>query len=545
MENGGIKVKNNKKCKRIFLSLFMVIIMMIGLIGCAAHTNKDDNQEGGEVSASGNEQEGYIVKTLKLEGGTDWGTPNPFLNESRGPGTAKRNLVYGSLLEKDEKEDIPWLAESWNFEEKDYTFTLFENATFQDGEPLTTEDVAFTIDYYKEHPPVSNSLGAGESFIIDSYEIVDERTITLTVKEANADTLTNLGSFVIIPKHIWDQVEDPYSYNGEGYLVGSGAYKCTAYDGATGTYEFTAYEGWCNGKQGAEKIQFVPVSDPILAFENKEIDITTMPVDLKDKYMDDSSIEILEKTNDFGYKLLINYEKCPDFLDVELRKAIYSALDRQSVVDNVFRGAGTVGSAGYVPEGSLYYNEDVVKYEYNEAAAKEVLGEKGFSMTLLTADSGTDLGVAEIIKNNLIAAGVEVIVKAYDSATRDTMINNGEYKFALVGNGGWGNNPPTFMKTLFSDESKFTGKNPHYMGAIGHSSKEMTDLAEAQAYETNFDKRIEIFKDLEKIVSEEIPIFVIANSSSYSMYRKDYYDGWMKTYAYQQAEQNRLSFMAP
>lgn len=522
-----------------------MVIMIIGLIGCGKNTNKDYNQEGGNISASANEEDGYAVKTLKLEGGTDWGTPNPFLNESRGPGTAKRNLVYGSLLEKDEKEDIPWLAESWEFKDKDYTFTLFENATFQDGEPLTTEDVAFTIDYYKEHPPISNSLGAGESFIIDSYEIVDERTITVTVKEANADTLTNLGSFVIIPKHIWEQVEDPYSYNGEGYLVGSGAYKCTAYDGATGTYEFTAYEGWCNGKQGAEKIQFVPVSDPILAFENKEIDITTMPVDLKDKYMDDSSIEILEKTNDFGYKLLINYEKCPDFLDIELRKAIYSALDRQSVVDNVFRGAGTVGSAGYVPEGSLYYNEDVEKYEYNEAAAKEVLGEKGFSVTLLTADSGTDVGVAEIIKNNLIAAGVEVTVKAYDSATRDTMINNGEYEFALVGNGGWGNNPPTFMKTLFSDESKFTGKNPHYMGAIGHSSKEMTELAEAQAYETNFEKRVEIFKELEKIVSEEIPIFVIANSSSYSMYHRDYYDGWMKTYAYQQAEQNRLSFMAP
>lgn len=36
----------------------------------------------------------------------------------------------------------------------------------------------------------------------------------------------------------------------------------TAYDGATGSYEFTAFDGWCNGEQAAEKIQFVPVSDP-------------------------------------------------------------------------------------------------------------------------------------------------------------------------------------------------------------------------------------------------------------------------------------------
>jgi peptide/nickel transport system substrate-binding protein len=82
------------------------------------------------------------------------------------------------------------------------------------------------------------------------------------------------------------------------------------------------------------------------------------------------------------------------------------------------------------------------------------------------------------------------------------------------------------------------------MGAIGHSSKEMTELAESQVYETDFDARIKIFKDLQYLVSKEIPLFVVANKSSYSMYKKDYYDGWMKTYAYQQAEQNRLSYMA-
>ena len=72
----------------------------------------------------------------------------------------------------------------------------------------------------------------------------------------------------------------------------------------------------------------------------------------------------------------------------------------------------------------------------------------------------------------------------------------------------------------------------------------MTALAEAQAAETDFDARVALFRELELLVSQEIPIFVIANQSTYSMYRTDYYDGWMKTYAYQQAEQNRLSYMA-
>ena len=123
------------------------------------------------------------------------------------------------------------------------------------------------------------------------------------------------------------------------------------------------------------------------------------------------------------------------------------------------------------------------------------------------------------------------------------MIYEGNFEFAIVGNGGWGNNPPTYMRTLFSDEVKFSGTSPIYMAAIGHSSETLTELAEKQVYETDFQARIEIFKELQKEVSDEIPLFVIANKSSYSIYRKDYYDGWMKTYAYQQAEQNRLSYM--
>lgn len=504
---------------------------------------KDQNAAAETGGAETKKSEGYLVDTLKLEGGTDWGAPSPFLNASRGPGTAKMNLVFASLIDEDENGDIPWLAKSWTIEGNDYTFTLYPDTTFHDGEPLTTEDVAFSIDYYKEHTPVSNYLGTGDSFIVDEYNIVDDRTITITVKESMADTLTNVGSFVILPKHVWEKVEDPNTYTGDGYLTGSGAYMCTAYDGATGSYEFTAFDGFKGGKPAAGRVLFVPVSDPLLAFENEEIDITSMPADLKDRYAGDPSIGIVDKANDMGYKLLINFEKCPDFLDIGLRKALYAALDRQAVVDKVFRGAGSVGSAGYVPEGSIYYNDKCVRYEYDPETAKAALDGKGFEVTVLAADSGDDVAIAEIIKLNLEAAGMKVNVAAYDSATRDDMVNSGDYEFALVGNGGWGNNPPKYMRTIFSDKSKNQGGNPHSMGPIGYSNEEITKLAEDQLYEVDFEARKQMFKDLEALVSEEVPLIVVANKSSYSMYRKDYYDGWMKTYAYQQAEQNRLSFM--
>ena len=81
------------------------------------------------------------------------------------------------------------------------------------------------------------------------------------------------------------------------------------------------------------------------------------------------------------------------------------------------------------------------------------------------------------------------------------------------------------------------------MGPIGYENAQITELAEAQKLETDFEARKAIFQELQVLISQEIPLIVIANQSSYSMYRKDVYDGWMKTYAYQQAEQNRLSYM--
>lgn len=535
-----------KQWKKKLSAALAAVILVLSLVGCG----KSDDLVGVTVigqkpaadSAFATEHE--IVPVLRLEGGTDWGTPNPFLCAPRGPGTAKMRLVYGSLLEKDEKGDTAFLASQWTVDGQTYTFTLAEGLTFQDGKPLTTADVAFSIDYYKEHPPVSNTLGAGDDFKVESYEIQDEQTISITVKKATADTLSDLGSFVILPKHVWQTVEDPTTFTGDGYLTGSGPYRCATYDGATGAYEFTAFEGWKGAYQpAAEKIQFVPVSDALLAFDNGEIDITSVPADLLAAYQSDPAIALVEKTNDFGYKLLVNYEKEPDFLDLSLRKALYAAVNRQAVVDKVFRGQGTVGSAGYVPQGSGFYNEAVETYAYDPAAAKAVFTNTGYSMKLLSSDSGDDVAIAELIRNDLQAAGITVTVEAYDSATRDDKVNNGDYELALVGNGGWGNNPPTYMRTLFSDQSKFKGGNPHSMGAIGYNNPVMTDLAEQTATETDFETRKQLFMDLQMMVSQEIPIFVIANQSSYSMYRKDTYDGWMKTYAYQQAEQNRLSYM--
>lgn len=201
------------------------------------------------------------------------GRSSVYLHASRGPGNAKKDLIFASLLEADEKGIVGWMAESWKVDGNDYTFTLHPDAKFHDGEPLTAEDVAFTIDYYRQFPPVNNPLGAGESFLISGYEVLDPQRIKISVNRSDAVTLTALGGFEILPKHIWERVEDPMTYSEPDAFIGSGAYCFSSYDGAAGSYEFTAFDGFCAGEPAADRIQFVPVSDELLAFENGEIDI--------------------------------------------------------------------------------------------------------------------------------------------------------------------------------------------------------------------------------------------------------------------------------
>ena len=535
MEPDPIIKRIAKKRYRSGMFLIALLFLFSSLLSLTACTDGSDSRQ----PDSGN----YQIEVLRLAGGTDWGAPNPYLHTSRGPGNGKKNLVFASLLEADEQGPVGWMAESWTAENNQFIFKLHDNARFHDGKPLTSADVAFTIEYYRQHPPVDNPLGHGGDFLIDQVEIIDDLQILIRTKEVTATTLQALGSFTILPRHIWEGVSDPLIFNEAAAFIGSGAYRFVSYDGADGTYAFAAFADFCAGRPAAAEIRFVPVSDELLAFEQEEIDIAAMPPDLADRYLDNPEIGVVDKANDFGYKMLIQFEKLPQFLDLELRQALYYAMDRQAVVDKVFRGLGQVGSAGYAPSGSEFYNPDCLTYDYDPDLARERLAGLDLEVTLLAANAGDDLKISELIKLDLEAAGIMVNVIAYDSAVRDDMVNNGQYELALVGNGGWGGRAPAYLRTIFSDASKNQGGNPHSMGPIGYSSQIITRLAEEQALETDLSKRKELFKALQMEISREIPLIVVATRSTYSIYRKQTFDGWMKTYDYQQTEQIRLSYM--
>ncbi|WP_432765943.1 ABC transporter substrate-binding protein [Methanothrix soehngenii] len=104
----------------------------------------------------------------------DWGFPSPYGHYPRGPGYIRMSLIFDTLVWKDQNGYVPALAESWQLEDDAYVFDLRKNATWQDGEPFTANDVVFTIDYTKEHPyPLVSPK------LVKSAEALDDYTVKL------------------------------------------------------------------------------------------------------------------------------------------------------------------------------------------------------------------------------------------------------------------------------------------------------------------------------------------------------------------------------
>ncbi len=472
--------------------------------------------------------------TLRLEGG-NVGVPNPFRHTIRGPGIARMQILYDSLLEKDENGEIPWLAESWESNEDGtvYTFRLRENAFWHDGEPLTAEDVAFTFAYYRKHLPVYGRLSAGGEYIVADARALDARTVEMTLPRFDNTYLASVGSARILPKHIWEKVDDPTAYDGEGVAVGSGPYRLDRFDAKQGAYRYVAFERYWGPKPAAEAVEWVPVGDRTLAFEKGEIDLINAPVDLLPRYKNDPAFTIMTAHSLHSYRLMMNMEAVPALHDVAVRKAVAYALDREGLVKSVARGSATVSSMGYVPTESPWHNPEIERYARDPLRAKELLGGRSFSFSLLTDNTPEGTKAAELIKLSLAAVGIDAAVKSVEARTRDNAMRTGEYELLLVNFGGLGGDPD-FIRALYGVEAGLVK---------GWSNAEMSELLNAQAAERDGDVRKAMVFRIQEILAEEVPVVMLFGMVDNFVYRSGKHDGWMCRYDHNKVDHNKLSYL--
>jgi len=494
-----------------------------------------------------------IVDTIHLSGG-DYGYPTPFMHYPRGPGIYKMNLIFDSLIERDDKGLIPWLAESWDISSdgKEYTFHLRDGVSWQDNEPFTADDVKFTIEYEKEHSPTS----AYDLSSVLEMEVIDEHTIKFTLNQPMAPFLDEIASVKIIPEHIWADVDDPNAFDSPEAVIGTGPYMLEEYNKEHGTYKFVANEKFWGPTPRVKIIEFVPVSDATVAFQQGEIDFVGLSADLVDMFKSDPEVYIFQQPAIWGYELTFNMAKNPILKDRSVRQAFAYAIDREELVEKIGRGAGKAGSMGILPQDHVWYNPDLPQYEHDAAKAVNILEEAGWTDRdgngIMDKDgqelsfdiilSSDQARIGELVKERLKEAKINVNIQAIEGKSRDAKLASGDYEIGINGYGGWGADAD-YLRTKFCGESFGIEGASHGRPLTGYQNDEVDELCLAQLSESDEDERKEIVNNIQEALAEDVASIPLYYTASYNAYRPAVYDGWMNMFDHHEMTHSKLSYL--
>lgn len=510
-------------------SLTVIILLLVLLtFSCGLHYGcKSENAE--ETTKTEGKKTADVIK---LAGG-DWGYPTPYGLYPRGPGMRKMTLVFDSLVGTDVNEIImPKLASKWSENEDGliYTFKLRPEVKWHDDKPFTSDDVVFSYEYMKKYLPVNG----GCPDTVKHVEAIDELTVKIQIEEQDVDFLSNLSSWVIIPKHIWENVTDPNNFTTDA-AVGTGPYKLTEYSKEHGTYRFVANADFWGSKPRINEIKFVPAGEAVLAFEQGEIDRNSVTPDILARYENNREYRIMSYETSWAYRLYFNMAKRPELAEISFRQAIAYAVNRQELVDKIARGNAVPGSPGVLHPKNEYYNAQAPQYSHDTTKAKELLNSLGYkdadtdgilknsqgerlSFQLVCDDGSARL--AEVIQQHLAEVGIEVVIKSVDMKTRDDRFKNGDYELCINGSG---NGEDLSELTNISSQGKATSTTAKTMG---YNNPEVDKMYTAQQKEKDPEKRKGIMFELQQIIAEEIPKLTIYYTKSLAVHRPAVYDGW-------------------
>jgi peptide/nickel transport system substrate-binding protein len=532
----------------LFLLSLVFISMALVLAGCVS--------QSGNTGSNGSTNTGtYTADVVRLTGG-DYGYPQPFTVYPRGPGVAKMTMIFDGLVEKDEKGIIPWLAEDWDISEDgtEYTFYLRDNVLWHDGVAFTADDVLFTYKYEQTFVPVYG--GAMESGVVEDVQVIDDHTVEFVLTEPISTFIYKLYNFKIIPEHIYADVDDPATFIGDEAVIGTGPYKLAAYNQELGSYKFVANEDFWGPDPAIGTVEFIPVSEEVIAFEQGEIDTAMITPDTLDRFTSDTDVRIAAEPGFFGYELYFNMVKRPELGDKTIRQAFAYAIDREEMVEKIARGAGKPGALGALPQDHIWYNPDQPAYAYDTKMAAGLLEEAGWTdtdgdgirekdgvlMSYTLSLASDEVRIGELVKERMRQVGIDIQVKALESRSRDANLESGDFELIINGYGGLGYDAD-YLRTKYCGEGYGIAGTAATRPVYGFQNGTFDALAASEILELDDAKRQHIVFDMQIILAEEVPTIPLLYYTSYDVWRISAFNGWMNMYDHHVITHSKLSFV--
>lgn len=323
---------------------------------------------------------------------------NPLLAQNNDVDRDLTSLLYAGLVKYNGQGQIENdLAESYDIsvDGLTYTFKLRDNLQWHDGQPLTADDVVFTI------LTVQNAdYGSPQRIVWQGVEAsnTDDRTVVFKLKNKYAQFLGN-ATLGILPEHIWGNIK-PASFGLSDFNlkpVGSGPYKFSKIrrdsSGNIKSFELTGFEKYRGPYISKIAFKFYPSEDGLIsAYNDGEIDNLgfVSPQKLSSVRFA-GQLKVLKLHLPRYFAVFFNQNRSKQLSDKNVRLALNYAADKRKLLEKVLNGNGSIVDSPMLP-GITDMPKSVEGYEFNLDKAKQILDDNNW---LFPASQSIDQTVRE------------------------------------------------------------------------------------------------------------------------------------------------------
>lgn len=454
--------------------------------------------------------------------------PNLDLHQSQIVATRQAAIpAYDTLLEYNPlkpDEIIPDLAERYEVSKDglEYTFYLNKGVKFHDGSVMTSEDVKFNLDRLRNPPKGILSPRRALLSSIDRIDTPDANTVKILTKYADASLIGGLAlsHHVIYPKKVVEEKGDM-----KKTVIGTGPFKFVSYDQSVSiTYEKNK-DYFRKGRPYLDGLVFYIVKDPstwfaalrtgrILLTSEGSGGITPAQGEILDKELKGKahSMQAIGLSNAL---VQVNVSRKP-LDDVRVRRALHLLADRPAIIKLAWGGDGIV-SAFFVPEPSgkwEFPNSELLSipgYRADKTAdiqeAKKLLAEAGasnLSVSIVTRTLLTNTRVAEVLKEQYKAAGVELKLDAVDTAIWTERKAKEDYELLLDNWGVDADDPTAWLENVIQD-------------GISFKDEQLTQWKKDQARILDPEQRKALVRKIEQRLFETLPAIPSLRGGQFTM----------------------------
>lgn len=360
-------------------------------------------------------------------------------------------------------DPMPCIARAWEIDEegKVYTFYLREGLEFTNGEALTAEDFVFSWDRLSNPVYASARINFLTDYV-ESYQALDDYTFEVTLKQPFAPflTLMTYTCFKVVPKDyvsanevVGETAEEGVERNWLDEPIGSGAWTLKEYvSGDHLTLE--ANETYWAGRPYLNEYRISRFTEEdvtiVQAWMAGQVDITGIPGSFWEAFNENYADQLYKYSTLSTYYMYFNCAEWP-FDNVAIRQAMTCGIERESILNTVFKGRHTA-SHGILPPGLFGFSHelyDSYDWLYDPAKANQILDDAGIVDTngdgireyqgqelkieLSSYESDDYKEAAKTWIDNCASIGIELTYQQYDFGTILQMSDEGDYTLLTLG----------------------------------------------------------------------------------------------------------------